>query len=464
MVFSSLTFLFAFLPITAVLYYIVPNRLWRNAVLLAASLVFYAWGEPRFILLLLLAALEGWLGGICIDRAADKKRALTVTTALLLFNLALFKYLGFVCATLGLVIPPLKGVKALTLPIGISFYTFQILSYDIDLYRGKVKLQRNFLQLLLYVSFFPQLIAGPIVRYETVEAELLSRRETPDDAGKGVRRFIRGLAKKVLIANSAARIAELLYSADPAVTGTGSYWLAAVCYTLQIYYDFSGYSDMAIGLGQLFGFHFPENFDYPYISRSVTEFWRRWHISLSTWFRDYVYIPLGGNRVSRTRWIGNIVIVWALTGLWHGAAWNFVCWGLYYAALLLLEKNVTGRYMEKLPHAVRWFVTMLLVTFGWVLFDRTEPGALGTALRNLLLYHPTNWSWFAQYHTSHLPYLCVLPFAVLFSFPVLKKPVERMNETAGGVAVLDVLCMLLLLASIAALITESFNPFIYFRF
>lgn len=467
MVFSSLTFLFAFLPVTAALYFIIPNRIWRNAVLLLASLVFYAWGEPRYILLLLLAAVEGWLGGFAIARASSiraKKAALLVTVVLLLGNLAVFKYLGFVCATLAPVVPALGRVKALSLPIGISFYTFQILSYDIDLYRGKVALQRSFLQLLLYVSFFPQLIAGPIVRYETVQAELRGRRETLDDAGAGVRRFIRGLAKKVIVANSAARIAELLYAADPAVSGTSAYWLAAICYTLQIYYDFSGYSDMAIGLGRLFGFHFPENFDYPYVSRSVTEFWRRWHISLSTWFRDYVYIPLGGNRVSRAKWVRNLLVVWALTGLWHGAAWNFVLWGLYYAALLLLEKAVTGRYLEKLPDVLRWGVTMALVTFGWVLFDRTEPGALSLALRSLFLYHPTNWTWFAQYHTTLLPYLCVLPFAAALSLPILKKTIARMNDTVVGVAVLNVICAVLFIVCVASLISESFNPFIYFRF
>ena len=467
MVFSSLTFLFAFFPITAALYYLSPNRTWRNGVLLAASLLFYAWGEPVYILLLLLAALEGYAGARVMERQQTpraRKLALGVTAALLLLNLAVFKYLGFVCASLAPVIPALKDVQALALPIGISFYTFQILSYNIDLYRGKVSLQKNFLRLLLYVSFFPQLIAGPIVRYATVEQELCSRIESRNDAGAGVRRFIRGLAKKVLIANSAARIAEIIYAGDAAVFGTGAYWLAAVSYTLQIFFDFSGYSDMAIGLGQLFGFHFPENFNYPYVSRSVTEFWRRWHISLSTWFRDYVYIPLGGNRVSRAKWVRNILLVWALTGLWHGAAWNFVLWGLYYAALLLLEKALEPRVLRKLPGAMRWGVTMLLVTLGWVLFDRTEPGALSDALRSLFQYRATDWAVIAQYHTDALPYLAALPVAVLLSFPVLKKPVARLSETAWGVALLNVVCVALLVVCVAALVSESFNPFIYFRF
>ena len=467
MVFSSLTFLFAFLPITAALYFIIPNRAWRNAVLLIASLIFYAWGEPLYILLLLGATLEGWLGGLLIaltDSARGRRRALAFVTVLLLGNLAAFKYLGFACEILTPVFPALAEVKALALPIGISFYTFQVLSYVIDLYRGKVQLQRSFLRLLLYVSLFPQLIAGPIVRYETVETALVSRRETWNDAGEGVRRFIYGLSKKVILANSVARIAEIIYTGDASVFGMGAYWLAAICYTLQIYFDFSGYSDMAIGLGQLFGFRFPENFNYPYVSRSVTEFWRRWHISLSTWFRDYVYIPLGGNRVSAMKWIRNIVVVWALTGLWHGAAWNFVFWGLYYAALLLIEKVIPEQKLQKIPQVLRWVVTMTLVTLGWVLFSRTEPGTLGTALQAMFSFRATNWTALAQYHTDALPYAVMIPIAMVLSFPVFKQPIRYLNGRAWGVAILNLVCAALLLVCVAMLITESFNPFIYFRF
>ena len=463
MIFSSLTFMCAFLPVTALLYLLIPNRVWRNGVLLAASLVFYAWGEPRFILLLLLAAAEGYLGGLLIEKRRSRA-VLAVTVALLVGNLAVFKYLGFFCANLSPLIPALGRVPALALPIGISFYTFQILSYVIDLYRGKVSVQRNFLSLLLYVSFFPQLIAGPIVRYETVEAEIRDRSESLTDAAVGLRRFIRGLAKKVLLANTVALLPDTIYAGDPAVFGTFSYWLAALGYTLQIYFDFSGYSDMAIGLGRLFGFRFPENFDYPYVSRSVTEFWRRWHISLSSWFRDYVYIPLGGNRVSRAKWVRNILIVWALTGLWHGAAWNFVLWGLYYAVLLLIEKAIPERITEKVPSVLRWAITMVIVTFGWVLFDRTEPGALRTAMEGLFSLRATDWATIAQYHTDALPYLLTLPLSAVLALPVLKKPIARMNETAWGVAVLNLICTALLVVCIASLISESFNPFIYFRF
>ena len=463
MIFSSLTFLCAFLPITALLYLLSRNRVWRNGVLLAASLVFYAWGEPRFILLLLFAAAEGYLGGLLIERKRSRA-VLAVTVALLVGNLAVFKYLGFFCANLSPLIPALGRVPALALPIGISFYTFQILSYVIDLYRGKVSVQRNFLSLLLYVSFFPQLIAGPIVRYETVEAEIRDRSESLADAAVGLRRFIRGLAKKVLLANTVALLPDAIYAGDPAVFGTFSYWLAALGYTLQIYFDFSGYSDMAIGLGRMFGFHFLENFDYPYVSRSITEFWRRWHISLSTWFRDYVYIPLGGNRVSKGRWIFNLLVVWALTGFWHGAQWNFILWGLYYAALLLIEKLLLGKWLEKLPSAVRWVYTFFFVNLGWVLFDRTDFASLKSALQTLFVYRPTDWAGVFSSDLSLLvSCLAVIP-ALVLSFPILRRPMEKLPRTLGGTIALDVVCVVLLALSIASLISTQYNPFIYFRF
>ena len=463
MIFSSLTFLYAFLPVTAALYFVWNNRVWRNGVLLAASLVFYAWGEPRFIALLLLATTEAYLGGLLLEKKRSRA-VLAVTVALLVGNLAVFKYLNFFCDNLRPLLPALGNLPRLALPIGISFYTFQILSYVIDLYRGKVAVQRNFLSLLLYVSFFPQLIAGPIVRYETVETEIRTRHETVADAAAGLRRFIRGLAKKVLIANSVAVVAETIYAGDPAIYGTGAYWLAALAYTFQIYFDFSGYSDMAIGLGRIFGFHFLENFNFPYVSRSVTEFWRRWHISLSTWFRDYVYIPLGGNRVSKAKWIRNILIVWALTGFWHGAQWNFLLWGLYYAALLLLEKLALGKLLEKLPGAVRWVYTFLLVTLGWVLFDRTEFPALAETLRTLFVYRPTDWVGVVGTKSALLAALPMMLPAIVFSFPVLEKPIARLRESTGGVIVLDGVCLVLLVMCIACLISSVYNPFIYFRF
>ena len=460
MIFSSLTFLYAFLPITALLYLVSRNRVWRNGVLLIASLIFYAWGEPKLLLLLLLAAAEGYLGGLAIHRS-HSRAALIVTIVLLVGNLAVFKYLNFFCDNLAALIPALGSVPKIALPIGISFYTFQILSYDIDLYRGKVQVQRNFLSLLLYVSFFPQLIAGPIVRYETVEHEIRARQESLSDAAEGLRRFILGLAKKVLLANGLGAIPEVVYAGKPEIFGTGAYWLAALAYSLQLYFDFSGYSDMAIGLGRMFGFHFLENFNYPYISLSVTEFWRRWHISLSSWFRDYVYIPLGGNRVKKSRWVLNILIVWALTGFWHGAQWNFILWGLYYAALLLLEKLLWGRALEKLPKVLRWAYTFFLVVVGWVLFYHTDFAMLRDALQNLFHYRHTDWAGVIASGADLLP---VLPVAFAFAFPILKKPVEQLKRTTAGILTLDILAGVLLVLCITCLISASYNPFIYFRF
>ena len=372
MVFSSQTFLFFFLPLAG-LCVLIRSKPVQNALLLIASLIFYAWGEPKMVVLMVLVTLIAYGSGFAIvhfkARPRAKKAVLIASVVVILGNLVVFKYLNFLCRTfsfLGLSAP------GIALPIGISFYTFQILSYVIDLYRGKIALQRNFFYLLMYVSFFPQLIAGPIVRYETVEQEIRSRSVTMDDLAHGFRRFVVGLAKKLLLANQVAQVAAIVYSGDPANYGSLMYWLAAIAYTLQIYFDFSGYSDMAIGLGRMFGFHFLENFNYPYISLSVTEFWRRWHISLSTWFRDYVYIPLGGNRVSRGKWVRNILVVWGLTGLWHGADWNFLLWGLYYGVLLLIEKLWLGKYLERLPKALRWLLCMVIVCIGWVMFNLTD--------------------------------------------------------------------------------------------
>ena len=335
MVFSSLPFLFFLFQAVLLLCFVRKSRTWRNGVLLTASLLFYAWSEPRFLPVMVLAATLAWLGGLGMERlrtagrSGGEKAVFIATVTALIANLFPFKYLNFAVENLnalsGLSLPP----PGIALPVGISFYTFQILSYVIDLHRGEVQVQKSWFRLLLYVSFFPQLIAGPIVRYQTVEREITDRRETLEDAAAGARRFIAGLGKKVILANRLSLIAESVYGGDAGVYGTALYWVAALAYTLQIYFDFSGYSDMAIGLGRIFGFHFLENFDHPYAAGSVTEFWRRWHISLSTWFRDYVYIPLGGNRVSRRRWVLNILIVWGLTGFWHGASWNFLLWGLW---------------------------------------------------------------------------------------------------------------------------------------
>lgn len=464
MVFSDTPFLYAFLPLTVLFYLVLPSRSLKNYALLVFSLLFYSWGEPKLLVLMIGVALAAYLCGLGMVRFPQQKKAfLWISVALLLCNLIVFKYLNFFVDNLDKLTGVALSLPAIALPIGISFYTFQILSYVIDLYRGKVGVQRNFFYFLLYVSFFPQLIAGPIVRYQTVEEEIDSRQESWDDVLYGLRRFILGLAKKVLIANNVARIAEQIYGAGDAA-GTAAYWLAALCYTFQIYFDFSGYSDMAIGLGRMFGFHFPENFDYPYISRSVTEFWRRWHISLSTWFRDYVYIPLGGNRVSRGRWIFNIFVVWGLTGLWHGAQWNFILWGLYYAVLLFSEKLFLSRLLKKLPGAVQWLYTMLFVVVGWVLFNLTDFARLRHALAVMFTPHATDWLAMLACDTSIIIPILVLPFAILFSFPVLTKWKKHADDTPLTALLTNGVCLGLLALSIAFIISSSYNPFIYFRF
>ena len=465
MLFSSLTFLYFFLPTVLILYFIINNRTWRNAVLLIASLVFYSWGEPKYVFLMLASTLAAWLCGLGMNKAKERKtlsRAiLIISLILMLGSLAVFKYLNFFVENLNRIDGIALKVQNIALPIGISFYTFQILSYLIDLYWGKVSVQKSYFRFTLYVSFFPQLIAGPIVRYETVEREISLRHENWDDAVSGMRRFTLGLAKKVLIANNVAAVAVYIYSSNSA--GSGAYWLAAVCYTLQIYFDFSGYSDMAIGLGRIFGFHFLENFNYPYISKSVTEFWRRWHISLSSWFRDYVYIPLGGNRVKKQHWILNILIVWTLTGFWHGAQWNFILWGLYYAVLLLCEKLFWGKALEKLPAAVRWLYTMFIVTVGWVLFDITDFSQLGHVLGVMFSFAPTRWLTLLSGDVSRLFNLAFIIPGILFSFPIAKK-ISFGKKSVASAIVVNCLYILLFALCIAFIISSSYNPFIYFRF
>ena len=464
MVFSSLPFLYFFFPLCFVLYFILPSRIWRNAVLLVFSLLFYAWGEPKFALLMLAATLAAWVGGLLIHRlhGGGRRAVFLVTVILLVGNLFVFKYLNFTVNNLNALLGVHLELPAIALPIGISFYTFQILSYVIDLYRGQVEVQRNFFWLALYVCFFPQLIAGPIVRYQTVEQEIRERRETLDDAVAGAKRFILGLGKKVLLANGTAALAELIYAGSDAIYGTSLHWIAALAYTLQIYFDFSGYSDMAIGLGRIFGFHFLENFDYPYISCSITEFWRRWHISLSSWFRDYIYIPLGGNRVSRPRWVLNLLVVWILTGFWHGAQWNFILWGLYYAALLLLEKLVLGRLLDRLPRPVRWLYAMFFVVVGWVLFNLTDSAQLLSALGMMFIWHPTDWFQAVAANSSLLRLLLWLPAGILCSFPLL--PRLKLPDSTAGVLLSHLLHLLLAGVCIMFIISSSYNPFIYFRF
>ena len=438
MLFSSNTFLFGFLPAVVVLYYLCPRRC-RNVLLLVFSLIFYGWGEPKYMLLMLVSILLNYFCGLAAGKRQTQQRSvrgvLIVGVVLNLGMLGFFKYGKFFFGS---------AFPDIPLPIGISFYIFQAMSYLIDVCRREVEVQKNVLTFGTYVTLFPQLIAGPIVRYRDVAEMLESRRENLPQFSRGVQRFVVGLSKKVLLANTFGSA----WNALQVTTGTAAAWLGLLCYTLQIYFDFSGYSDMAIGLGQLFGFTFLENFNYPYISASITEFWRRWHISLSTWFKEYVYIPLGGNRKGLARQIFNILVVWLLTGLWHGASWNFVLWGGYYAALLILEKCWLLKAGEKLPLLLRRMLTMVLVMLGWALFYFENLGALGAFLGRLFTAVPSAGIAF---------YLPVTVLGCLCATPALKR-VKLPDTVRWG------LCVVLLLLCVASLARQSYNPFIYFRF
>ena len=461
LVFSSNIFLFIYLPAVLLLYYICPRKA-RNLLLFAVSLFFYAWGEPVYLFLMVFTILLNFVSGTLISKERSQgksgKGALAVSVVLNLSLLAFFKYAGFLVRTVNVFLPAGNDfpVPDIPLPIGISFYIFQSMSYTIDVYRREVDCQKNFISFGAYVSMFPQLIAGPIVRYRDVAAQLESREETVSRFSEGVCLFVIGLAKKVLIANKMGALWESLKGTE----GTLSAWVCMFAYTLQIYYDFSGYSDMAIGLGKMFGFEFLKNFDYPYISKSITEFWRRWHISLSTWFREYVYIPLGGNRKGKSRQLVNIFIVWALTGLWHGASWNFVAWGLYYGVLLTLEKLFLLKWLEKVPALIRQIMVLLAVSFGWVLFSFTDLAELGTFLSRFCSFAGSS------IHEKNL-ILAYLPL-VLASFvgatPLPAKIYHKCDGKAGQSVFLVVFLTALMILCTASLASQSYNPFIYFRF
>lgn len=461
MLFSGIPFLYYFLPIFLICYFLAPKGL-KNTVLLVFSLAFYAWGEPKYVFLMLATILIFYGCGLAIHKANSqgfKKLWLGVSVAVGLGLLAVFKYADFFIDSFneatGLRIPLLR----LALPIGISFYTFQSLSYTIDVYRGNVQVQKNPISFGAYVTLFPQLIAGPIVRYLDVARELDNRTHSFANVAYGVRRFLVGLGKKVLIADQFALLIQLFrQSQAPSVL---FYWMYAVAFMLNIYFDFSGYSDMAIGLGRLFGFHFNENFNYPYMSRSITEFWRRWHISLGSWFRDYVYIPMGGNRVKKFRWLVNILTVWLLTGLWHGAAWNFVLWGLLFACLLLAEKWIPA--LQKLPHILRHLYVLLFVCLSFVLFNGETLTQVGHDFMGMF-----GFGGVRLVTGETLYYLS--SFAVLFAVgivgatPLVKRIAERIAPTKWGAILEPILLLALLLLCTAYLVDGSFSPFLYFRF
>lgn len=452
MVFSSLIFIIFFLPIFLIIYYLVPNKI-KNIILLIFSLIFYAWGEPLYILLLLFIAFINYISGLLIDKTKIKIRKTLILILNIFINLAFlfyFKYIDFVLANLGL-----KTI-GVVLPLGISFYIFQTMSYTIDLYRGEVGVQKNYFTLLTYVAMFPQLIAGPIVRYSDVEIELRERKITKHDVYDGFVTFLTGLFAKVLIANNVGYLFSLITEDISSISALTA-WLGIGAYTLQIYFDFLGYSVMAMGLGKMLGFKYPANFNYPYIAESITDFWRRWHITLSTWFRDYVYIPLGGNRCSKSKNIRNILIVWLLTGIWHGASWNFIIWGLYFGVILIIEKVFLLKKLEKAPKTLRHIYALFLIMIGWLIFSIEDLETMNIYFKKMFMNGKIIDNEFIFYLKNYFVYIL---FGIIFSMPILRK--IKMSETIKVVG--TILYIILFIITLAFIISDSYNPFLYFRF
>lgn len=464
MVFSSLVFMFAYLPITLLAYYLVPRQ-GRNIFLFIVNLIFYGWGEPKLVLLMVFNIFFNYLGGWLVDKyradAKKKKLFLILTCVLDIGILAVFKYTGMITETLNML--PFLNIPELqiSLPIGISFYTFQTMSYVIDVYRDDAPVSKNFINFGTYVALFPQLIAGPIVRYRDVAEQLVNRRETLEMFTKGVKLFMVGLAKKVIIANTMGTLTTNIFATtdENGVVGT---WVGMIAYTFQIYFDFSGYSDMACGLGNMMGFEFLKNFNYPYIAKSITDFWRRWHISLSTWFKEYVYIPLGGNRKGVKRQILNLLIVWGLTGLWHGAAYNFVLWGFYYGLLLILEKFVLKKFLDRLPSFVQHIYTLFIIIIGWGLFYFTDVGQLGEFMVDLFNFG--NGICGDQAFNLIMSNLPMLIIAAVASTPLATTLYTRFEHTRFMWIPETLYCIGVLAVSTASLVNQSYNPFLYFRF
>ncbi len=468
MVFSSIIFMFTFLPLSLLLYYIMPRK-FKNLILLMISLVFYAWGEPVYVLLMIFTIIFDYIMALIIDRnREDKVKSKIIfiaTVGVNLLILGFFKYYGFLIDNINLLFNLNLQYTNLALPIGISFYTFQTLSYVVDVYLDKVKVQKSLISFALYVTMFPQLVAGPIVKYSDIDYQLTNRKESINKFGQGVDRFIIGLGKKVLLANNIGIIWTTIQGMNIDSISVLTSWIGIIAYTFQIYFDFSGYSDMAIGLGKMFGFEFIENFNYPYISTSISEFWRRWHISLGTWFREYVYIPLGGNRVSTLKHIRNLFVVWLLTGLWHGASWNFVVWGLYYGFILFMEKIILHKVLSKTPKFIKHIYTMLLVMIGWVLFGSMD---LTSALEYLKVMFGLSGN--ALVDNSAIYYLYtnikLLIILALCSTPIISIIFRQIIKKGKSVGILFAVSIniIIILISIAYLVNETYNPFLYFRF
>lgn len=462
MLFTSISFLYYFLPVVLILYLIVPNK-FKNVVLLLASIVFYFFGEGLYLLLILLEIVVAYIGAILIEKS-HSKNTLIIFISFHLGLLGLFKYSNFFIENINSIFRSNFNLLSLTLPLGISFYTFQIISYLVDVYRKECRTQKNIFKFILYVSLFPQLVAGPIVRYSDISKEIDGRKIGFEDFSYGVRRFILGLAKKVLIANMLGEVVNAFGVVDKSVM---FYWLFAISYMLQLYFDFSAYSDMAIGLGRMFGFHFLENFNYPYIAQSITEFWRRWHISLSSWFRDYVYIPLGGSRCGKKKLVRNILIIWMLTGFWHGASWNFIVWGLLFGVLLAIEKLVIGDKIEKIPKVIRHLYVLFVVMISFIIFNSNDiisafhniSGLFGGGgevfINDICLYYLNSYG-------------LILLMACFGATPICKNLVEKISKNKTGKKIINILepvyLGVLLLIVTTYLIDGSYNPFLYFRF
>lgn len=462
MVFTSINFLYYFLPTVLILYFIVPKK-YKNLLLLISSLLFYFYGEPKYIILMIIEIVLAYFEARLIEKYKSKE-IFIFSIFIHVLLLCIFKYTNFLITNINGIFNTNISLLNIVLPIGISFYTFQIISYLVDVYKGKVKAQKNFISLATYVSLFPQLIAGPIVRYETINDELDNRKQTFNDFSSGISRFIIGLSKKVLIANILGELCNIfILSNEKTIL---FYWIYGISYSLQIYFDFSAYSDMAIGLGRMFGFHFMENFDYPYISKSITEFWRRWHISLSSWFKDYVYIPLGGSREGTFKLIRNILIVWLLTGLWHGSEWTFILWGLFIGILLVIEKLLLNKYIEKLPSIVRRIYTLFIIMISFIIFSGSN---INESFNNIVgLFNFSNP--FINKFTIHYlkDYGLVLIIAIFLSTPILKNTIIKLKENKkinNIINILEIIALLILLVIVTSyLIDSSYNPFLYFRF
>lgn len=476
MVFSSLIFLFLFLPITLALYYASDNRI-KNFMLLIASLFFYSWGEPVYIFLMIFSIIVDYIHGLKVEKYINlgkKKKAFKFVVSSAIINLLLlgfFKYSDFLIMNINALFDLHISLLNLPLPIGISFYTFQTMSYTIDIYRGEAKAQKNILNFGTYVSLFPQLVAGPIVRYQTIADQINNRTHSLEKFAEGVNRFVFGLGKKVILANQLAVIADGVFTSNLSTVSVYESWLGIVCYTLQIYFDFSGYSDMAIGLGKMFGFDFLENFNYPYISQTVSEFWRRWHISLGSWFRDYVYIPLGGSRVSNLKLYRNLFIIWFLTGIWHGANWTFVLWGLYFGLFIALEKAFLQDLLLKVPRLVRHIYLLLIVMIGWVLF-RSETMTEAFNYLKVMFGSGSNALINDSFKIYLIDYWYIILFSMIVSTPVIKqlKTVIKNTNIKKNVdsdiayffhSLTLVTCMFIV---VIMLCSSSYNPFLYFRF